>query len=217
MRWLTWLGTVNLIDVLTYYLLLAFAVSTLLRMRNYRTILGLVFTFPNRWPKLLALVKQHRTIFLRWPAVLPVGLTLALMLANTLASHFVWSQARVTWNDLWERWFAFVCVIAFGGTMLYLDFYAIFNFGHFNRAALEANLDKAEHWMQTWKAPVVHILTFGLVNPRKIVNDQVRKALIKASMVVNGQMWRWSLQIGMRLAVGITLWITWACSLYAPA
>ena len=212
MRWLTWLGTINLIDVLTFYLLLAFAVSTVLRLRNYRAILGLVFAFPNRWPKLLALVKQYRAIFLRWPALLPVGLTLALMLANTLASHFVWSQARVTWNDLWQRWVAFLGVISFGAIMLYLDFQAIFNFGHFNRVALEENLDKAEHWLQTWKAPVVRVLTFGFVNPRKIVNDQVREALVKASLIVNGQMWRWSLQIGMRLAFGLALWITWASS-----
>jgi hypothetical protein len=39
------------------------------------------------------------------------------------------------------------------------------------------------------------------------------QALVKASLVVNGQMWRWSLQIAMRLAFGLTLWITWAVAL----
>lgn len=89
MYWLTALSTLNLIDVLNYYLILAFVVGTVMRIRNYRAVLGVLVTFPNRWPKLLRLVKQYRTIFLRWPTLLPIGLTLALMLGNTLASHLV--------------------------------------------------------------------------------------------------------------------------------
>jgi len=210
MRWLTWLSTLNLIDVLTYYLILSLVVGTILRIRNYRALLGLIFTFAHRWPKLLQLVNQYRAIFLRWPTLLPIGFTLALMLANTLASRFVWSEAKVSCEDLGERWLALLAVVISGGLMLFLDFKAIFMFGRFDRAALEENLDRAEHWLQSWKAPALRFMTIGLINPRKIVNKQVQEALVKASLVVNGQMWRWSLQIGMRLAFGLALWITWA-------
>jgi hypothetical protein len=216
MRWFLSLRTLNLIDVLNYYLILAFVVSTVIRIRNYRAILGVIFTFSNRWPKLMVLAKKHRIVFLRWPTLLPIGLTLALMLGNTLASYFVWSQAKVTFDDLWWHWLALLAVTISGGLMVFLDCKAIFSFGRFDRAALEEKLDKAEHWLQSWHAPVLRFVTLGLINPRKIVNEQVLEALVKANLIVNGQMWRWSLQIGMRVAFGLALWITWDLALSGP-
>jgi hypothetical protein len=162
---------------------------------------------------LLVLAKQHRNVFLRWPTLLPIGLTLALMLGNGLASLFVWSEATVTVDDLWSRWPAILAMTISGGAMLYLDGKTILRAGRFDRAALEQNLDQAEHWLQSWHAPVVRFLTLGLINPRKIVNQQVLDALVNASLVVNGQMWRWSLQIVMRAAFGLAIWLTWAVSL----
>ena len=40
----------NLIDAFNYYLVLAFAVSTVLRARNYRAILGVIYRSSARWP-----------------------------------------------------------------------------------------------------------------------------------------------------------------------
>jgi hypothetical protein len=213
MDWLRSLSALNLIDVFTCYLILAFVVGTVLQMRNYYAILGVVFTFSHRWPKLLVLAKRHRNVFLRWPTLLPIGLTLALMLGNSFAAHFVWSEATVTVDDLWSRRPAILAMTISGGVMLYLDCKTILAAGRFDRAALEQNLDKAEHWLQSWHAPVVRVLTLGLINPRKIVNQQVLDALVNASLVVNGQMWRWSLQIVMRAAFGLAIWLTWAVSL----
>lgn len=212
-RWIVLLSTMNLIDIFSCYLVLALVVGTIIRIRNYLSIVGIVFAFSNRWPKLLVLAKQHRIVFLRWPTLLPIGLTLALTLGNTLASNFVWSQAKVALDDLWWRWWALLIVTISGGLMLFLDCKAIFSFGRFDRAALEKNLDKAEHWLQSWHAPALRILTLGLINPRKIVNEQVLESLVNASLVVNGQMWRWSLQIGMRVVFGLALWMTWAIAL----
>ncbi|HKI36641.1 MAG TPA: hypothetical protein VKA46_32600 [Gemmataceae bacterium] len=217
MHWFTPLGTLNLIDVLTYYLILSFVVGTAVRLRNYRAIGGFIYRFPERWPKLLGLVKHYRAIFLRWPTLLPIGLTLALTLANMIASRLVWSHATVSVEDLWGRWIALLAVTTSAGLMGFLDCRAMFFFGRFNRAALEADLDRAEHWLQTWKAPALRVLTFGLINPRKLVNEQLRQALVDASLAVNGQMWRWSLQIGMRLAFGLALWSTWAVAVHGPA
>lgn len=210
------LGTVNLLSVLNYYLVLVFVVGTAMRLRNYQAILGFVFSFSHRWPKLLVLARQQKVVFLRWPTLLPIGLTLTLMLANALATNLVWSSATVTVSDLRHRWFAFLIVSLSGGLALLLDFRAVFHFGRFDRAALEQTLDKAEHWLRSWHAPLVRFLTLGLVNPRQLVNDQVLEALIQASLVVNGQMWRWSLQMGMRILLGFTLWATWAASLGGP-
>ena len=92
--------TINLIDAFSYYLVLAFVTGTVLRARNYRALVGMVYNSADRWPKLRALVATHRAIFLRWPTVLPLAVTLLLTLANACAAHFVWPSARVTSGDL---------------------------------------------------------------------------------------------------------------------
>jgi hypothetical protein len=209
----TGVGSWNLITAFNYYLILTLAVGTALRARNYLAMAGLVSGSADRWPKLRTLAATHRGIFLRWPTVLPVVATLALVLGNAWASCFVWSQARVTPGDLWSHALAFPAVIVAGGLMGVLDFRAVFLFGRFDRAALEADLDRAEHWLHSWKAPAVRFFTAGLINPRRIVGEEVRQALVDANLGVNGQLWAWSLQIGARLAFGFALWVTWAASL----
>ncbi len=210
---MTAIGSLNLIDAFNYYLALTFIVGTVLRARNYRAMVGLVYRSVDRWPKLRALALTHRAIFLRWPTVLPVLATLALTLGNAWASHFVWSDARVTATDLWTHPAGLAAVVVAGGLMGFLDFGAVFVFGRFDRAAVEAVLDRAEHWLGSWQAPAVRVLTFGLVHPRRIVDEQVRQALVDGSLAVNGQLWATSVQILARVAFGLALWVTWAAAL----
>jgi hypothetical protein len=151
-------------------------------------------------------------IFLRWPTVLPVLATLAVTLGNALATHFVWSGARVTFHDLWDHPIGLAAVVFTGGVMGFLDFKAVFLFGRFDRQAVETTLDRAEHWLVSWKAPAVRFLTLGLVHPRRVVGEQVRQALVEASIGLNGQLWALSLQIVMRIAFGLSLWLTWAAA-----
>lgn len=218
MHWLTWLDTLNLIAVFNYYLILAFLVSTGMRIRSYRAILGLVLDSPSRWPKLLELVKKHRTIFLGWPMLLATGMALALMLGNSLAIRLVWASAKVSFEDLWGLWLPLAAVILSGGLMLFLDYRAIFfSVGNFDRTALEADLDKAESWLKSWMAPALRVVTFGFVNPRKIVGTEVQRLLVDANWIVIGGMWRMSLRVGMQLAFGLSLWLTWAFALRGPA
>src|SRR5215218_7959318 len=95
--------TPDLIDAFSLYLALAFVTGTALRARNYRAVVGLVYRSAGRWPKLRALVATHRAIFLRWPTVLPLAVTLVLTVANAYAARFVWPHARVTPGDLWAH------------------------------------------------------------------------------------------------------------------
>lgn len=200
----------NLINVFSVYLLLVFAVGAILRTRNYLAMTGMIYRSDSRWPKLVALAKTHRGIFLRWPTVFPIAATLTLTAANFSASHFVWSHARVTLSDLWSHPAGLAAIGVSGSVMALLDFRAVFIFGTFDRAALETVLDKAEHWLGSWKAPAVRFLTFGLIHPRRIVGEQVRQSLVDASIAVNGQLWALSLQIAARIAFGLALWITWS-------
>lgn len=213
MHWVTAAGAINLLDGLNYYFALTFLVGTVLRVRNYRAIPGLVYRSAGRWPKLMAVARTHRAIFVRWPTVLPVLLALLLTLGNALASHYIWSEARVTPADLSRHWAALAVVVGAGGVMGFLDFRSVFLFGRFDRARVEADLDRAEHWLGSWQGPAVRVLTGGLVNPRRIVGEQVREALVAASLDANGQLWSLSLQIAIRLAFGLALWVTWAVAL----
>ena len=213
MRLLVWLDTLNLLDVFNYYLILAFLVSTAIRIRMYRAIVGLVMASSGRWPKLLVLAKTHWTIFVGWPMLLTIGLAFALMLSNSLAINLVWSSANVTFEELWGRWLPLLAIVLLGALMLYLDCQAIFRVGRFDRTALETDLDKAESWLKSWMAPALRMVTFGFVNPRKIVGAEVQRVLVDANWVVIGGMRRTSMRIGMQLAFGLSLWLTWALAL----
>lgn len=180
-------GSLNLIDAFNAYLVPAFVVGTVLRARNYRKVLGLVSQSEDRWPRLRTLAAGHGAVFLRWPVVLPAPATLLLTLGSAGASLFVWSYARVTAGDLWSHPAGLAAVAAVGAAMGFLDFKAVFRFARFDRAALEAVLDRTEHWLGSWQAPAVRVLTAGLVHPRRIVGEQVRRALVDASLAVNGR------------------------------
>jgi hypothetical protein len=206
---LAWLDTLNLLDVFNYYLIVGFITSTAINVCRYRATLGLLCGFPSRWPKLLELVKKHRTIFLGWPTLLAIGLAFILMLSNSLAIRLIWTQAKVTFEQLWQHWLPLAAVLLAGGLMLLFDCKALFRVGHLYRAALEVNLDKAESWLKSWVAPAVRMVTFGFINPRKIVGVEVQRALAEANWVVIGGMWRLSLRTGMQFAVGLFLWLTW--------
>jgi len=217
MRWLVWFDALNLLDAFNYYLILAFVVGTGLRFRTYQAIVGLVFACPSRWPKLLELVKKHRTILLGWPMLLAMGAAFALMLGNSLAIHLVWAPAKVTFEDLGARWLPMGAVVLSGGLLLLLDCQAIYRMKHFDRAALEEKLDRAESWLESWIGPALRVATLGLVNPRKIVGSKVEKVLVDANWIIIGGMWQTSLRIGMQLALGLSLWLTWAFDLRVHA
>ena len=104
-----------------------------------------------------------------------------------------------------------------GGLMVFLDCKAILRVGHFDRPSLEKDLDRAESWLKSWMAPALRIVTFGFINPRKIVGVEVHKAFVDANWVLIGGMHRYSIRVGMQLAFGLSLWLTWAFALRGPA
>jgi hypothetical protein len=206
---MTWLKSLNLIALFDYYLILTFILSTVMRYRQYRAITGLLLSAPARWPKLLQLLSAHRQVFLSWPTLLPVALTFGLMVIHMLAYYLVWPAARVTPVDLWQHWLISILLALLAIGMLILDYDACFNIWEVNRAEIEPYLDQAEYWLGSWVAPALTYLTLGYVNPRQLVHDEVRKALTTASVDMKKMMWRWSLQIAVRLAFGLLLWSMW--------
>jgi hypothetical protein len=200
----------NLIHLFDFYLAVIFLGSSTLRISQYRSIIGLVRAVPGRWPKLFNLVKEHRTVFLTWATVLPGILAFSLSVIHMLACRLVWPTAKLTVADLAHHWLAIPLVALPGLVMLSVDGYATFVFGKIDRELMKKYFDQAEYWLSSWTAPVVRVFTLGYINPRKMVAVEVQKALVLASRLINTTLWWVTVQVSLRVAFGLSLWLTYA-------
>jgi hypothetical protein len=206
-----WLYDLRLIKLFSFYLAFLFCISTVLRVRQYYAVLSLVRNFPGRWPNLLKLVRRYGNIFVTWGTVQPLLLMLILLLANSLAGWFIWPQAHhFTLADLLANWLAVPLVGLLGIAMLAFDAYGAWNVGEIDRAETEKYFDQAEYWLRSWRAPVVRFVTLGYINPRQMVDKEVRTALESTSQMLNSTLWWVSIQTGLRIAFGLSLWTTYA-------
>jgi hypothetical protein len=206
------LWDLNLIRFFEFYLALTFVASTAMRLRQYEAVVRLVRALPQRWPNLLKLVREHHGIFFTWATLLPAILALGLYLLHTLACRLIWPHAELTVRALFELPPAVPVVVLLGIAMLALDVYATFRVGQVDRSLLERSFDQAEYWLRSWAAPVVHVFTLGYINPRRMVAVEVRKALLDASRLLNTTLWWVSGQVGLRIAFGLSVWLTYAFS-----
>src|SRR5262249_2576496 len=166
------ISDLNLIHLFDFYLATTFLLSTASRIRQYSAILALVRSFPSRWPRLMELVKQHRSVFLTWQTIAPAALALALLVIQTLASRLLWPEAGrpptgLTVDRLFQHPLALPFVGLFGLAMLAVDVYFIVVVGEVDRGQTEKYFDQAEFWLKSWAAPVVRTVTFGFINPRQ--------------------------------------------------
>jgi hypothetical protein len=204
------LADLNLIHFFDFYLAFAFLVSTCMRLRQYEAFVRLVRAVPDRWPRLLLLVKQHHGIFLTWSTVLPGLLALALSLLHMLACREIWPHAQLTGSELSTLPLALPFVLVAGAVMLGVDLYATFRVGQLDRVQLEEYFDQAEYWLRSWVAPVVHVFTLGYVSPRRMVRVEVQKALMQASQLLNTTLWWVTAQVSLRITFGLSLWLSYA-------
>jgi hypothetical protein len=208
---MTWLSDVRVIRFFSFYLTVMFLVSTAVRLRQYHAMLGLVRALPQRYPNLLRLLSSHSRVFLTGATVRPVLIVLVLLVANTVACHLIWPTAdEFTDGDLWQIWPVLPVVLISGLAMLGFDLYSTFRVGQIDRPLMEQYFDQAEYWLRAWQAPVVRVVTLGFVNPRKMVDDEVRSALQKATELLNSTLWWVSIQTGLRILFGLSLWSSFA-------
>jgi hypothetical protein len=200
----------NLIHLFDFYLAVMFVLGTARRVGQYRAFAGLALSMPGRWPRLLELVRGHRTVFLTWSTIIPSALALLIWLIQITASRMVWHTATLTARDLFTHWLGLLVVLPFAIAMLTLDVYFLIVVGQIDRPTTEKYFDQAEYWLRSPVAPVVRVVTFGKINPRAMVNEEVRKALIGASSLINRSLYWTCVQVGLRVAVGLSLWTAWA-------
>ena len=94
--------------------------------------------------------------------------------------------------------------------MLGVDIYATVVVAEVDRTEMEKYFDQAEYWLKSWTAPVVRVFTFGFINPRQMVAVEVRNALEEATRLLNSTLWWVSAQVTLRIAYGLSLWLTYA-------
>jgi|SRR5262245_7985103 len=200
----------NLIHLFTFYLAAAFALSTMRRLRQYHDVAQLALAAPGRWPRVMSQIKSHWIMFLTWTTLRPAAVALGLLLAQMICSRLIWPTANLTLRDLLGEWSLLPAVGAAAVGMLAVDLYFIIRIGAIDRRETEKYLDEAEHWLTSWKAPVIHLVTFGYINPRQIVAVEVKKAVEEGRGLLHRALWWVSAQAGLRTMFGLTLWVAWA-------
>jgi hypothetical protein len=200
----------NLINLFGFYLAAMFLLGTMRRLALYRSVGAIMVAAPTRWPRLLKVMKEHRAIFLTWSALRPAALALLLCVIHMIASRLVWPRAHLTAVHLFDSWWAIPVLMLAAAPMLAIDVYFLVRVGRVDSVETAKYLDMAESWLTGWKATAVRVMTFGRIDPRRKVSDEVAKALTAISNLINRNFYWMSLQVGLRVVFGLTLWLTWA-------
>ena len=212
---MTFVLSLNLIRFLDFYFAFMLFAGLFRRLRQYQAIGRLVFSGPSRWPNLLQLVSKYRMLFFNLPMLIPAGIAAAILFAQLLASRFLFPEAghegnELTVLDVVAHWLSLVIVLPLGAAMLCFDVYTLYLVGNIDRELAEKYFDQAEFWLRSRTAHVVRVVTFGWINPRRMVAEEVEKALREVGGLLNYTLWWVILQMGLRLSFGLSLWITWA-------
>jgi hypothetical protein len=200
----------NLINLFTFYLAAVFLLSTVRRLRQYHDVVQLAVAAPNRWPRVLEQLRGHWIMFLTWATLRPAAVALGLLLIQMICSRLIWPAANLTLRDLLHDWWLTPVVLTALAAMLAVDVYFIVRVGDVGRRETETYLDEAEHWLTSWKAPVIQLVTLGYINPRQMVAVEVRKAVEEGRGLLHRTLWWVSAQAGLRTVYGLTLWVAWA-------
>jgi hypothetical protein len=199
----------NLIRLFDFYLALMFVISLVRRWAVYVNALRILVAVRGRWPKLIQRLHEHRSVLLNWSFVRPAAIALFLMIVQLIASRLLWPQAVLTGDELLKDPWLIAIVLVPLVPMLLVDLYFIFRVGKFDHGETVKYFDQAERWLG-WKGPLVRALTLGIVNPRKMVDEEVKKSLTEMQSTLTASLWWVVLQTMLRLAFGLTLWTVWA-------
>jgi hypothetical protein len=199
----------NLIRLFDFYLALMFVISLVRRWAVYVNALRILVAVRGRWPKLIQRLHEHKSVLLNWSFVRPAAIALFLMIVQLIASRLLWPQAVLTGDELLKAPWLIAIILVPLVPMLLVDLYFIFRVGKFDHGETVKYFDQAERWLG-WKGPLVRALTLGIVNPRKMVDEEVKKSLTEMQSTLTASLWWVVLQTMLRLAFGLTLWTVWA-------
>lgn len=200
----------NLINLFTFYLAVVFLLSTVRRFQQYQDVAQIVLAAPGRWPRVLQQIKKHWFVFLTWTTFRPLAVAVGLLLVQTICSRLIWPQAVLTPLDLLGELAMLGPLGIAAFAMVGVDAYFVYSVGVIDPVETGKYLDEAEHWLSSWKAPLISTLTLGYLNPRAIVDVEVKKALEDGRGMLQSNLWWLALQAGLRVVFGLVLWMAWA-------
>lgn len=201
------LEAANLIRVFDFYLALMFVIGLLRRYPIYLDAVRIVFAVRGRWPKLMERLKDHHGVLVTGAVLRPLALAFALMAIQLLCSRVIWPDSLLAIGTLMETPWRLAAMIAAAIPMVAVDLYFVISVGAFDRRETEKYLDEAEHWLSSWKAPAIRTLTLGFVNPRRIVDEEVKKGLNQLGEMVSWVAWWVSAQVACRVLCGLMIWL----------
>ena len=199
----------NLIRVFDFYLALMFLISLVRRREVYWTAIRILFSVRGRWPRLVQRLAEHRSLLLNWAFFRPVILALILTVAQMVCSRLIWPDAVLLGTSIDDEWWKLAVIVLPMIAMLAIDLYFVISIGRFDHGDTVKELDRAESWLG-WKGPLVRVLTLGMVDPHKQVDDELKKNLAELGTSVKSSMLWVSAQIAARTLFGLALWTVWA-------
>ncbi len=200
---------INLIRVFDFYLALMFVISLVRRWSVYVNALRLLVAVRGRWPKLIQRLAEHQSLILNWSFFRPAFLALGLTLIQLILSRLIFPLAVLTGPQLRQEWWWVPIILVPLLPMLAVDIYFVVRIGKFDHDETVKYFDQAETWLG-WKGPLVRVLTLGIINPQKMVDEEVKKNLTEYQSTLKVSLWWVSVQIALRILFGLTLWTVWA-------
>ena len=203
------MGDANLIRLFDFYLEFLLLLGVYRRRRVYYDACRLGISIVDRRKKLLGVVKNEKRELLTLETLRPILVAVGLMVIQWFCSRLIWPQADVPLHTLAEPGWQIALVLAAFAPMFAVELYFLIRSGQFDHGETEKYLDQAERWLGTWKSTAVRTLTFGVVNPNAVVQNEVKKGLQELGRTVRASMWWASVQTALRLIFGVTIWLLW--------
>ena len=200
---------INLLGMFELYLFLVFVLSTAIRFHHYRSNIAFLLQVPQRWPQMYSIIRDHTGLFFRWTMIVPMVITLTVFLFYFLAYRLIWTEAVISWQELWTDRLSAIQVTAVGGTMLTLDISALFASSQWNYNEIEQNLSRGESALKSRSLKVLRFLTFNKIDPEQIVRERVKDSLGYVRLSLIDQLRQQSVHTAVRIACGFLLWIAW--------
>ena len=200
----------NLLRLFEFYLFAMFFIGMVRRAGLYRSIVRLTVGLIRRYQKLLDVLREEGRLLLTWSAGLPLALTLLLWAIQAFLTRVKFPDQPLPATELTGRWWFLPALTLPALGMLFVDGYFLIRIGNIDVAQAEKYFGRAESWLGTWKASAVKAVTLGYVDPQRIVQSEVKKALTAGQQLIHTLLWWTVVQTGMRVAVGTALWIIWA-------
>jgi hypothetical protein len=200
---------INLIRIFDFYVSLMFLISFLRRWDVYLNAIRIGFAVRGRWPKLIQRLGDHKSLILNWSFFRPAILAAVVTAVQLVCSRMIFPMAVLTGPQLEQEWWLVPIILVPMIPMLAVDLYFILRVGRFDHGETVKYLDQAETWLG-WRGPLIRAVTLGVVNPKQMVDNEVKKSLAEMQTTLSSSLWWVIAQTGLRFAFGLTLWTVWA-------